>query len=648
LKNICKVLSFAFIMLLSLQMLLTLTPAYAVSTTVEIVNPLDGTHEFNFTIAQKSINDTFAVNLTVNNVQELASWQARITWDPALLEYVSFMRASDDIFSTIPLGASVVTAGPDPTTPGSVLYGAAVIPPTGKQWTFNGTGRLAVLTLKIIKGVSSAGLRQVHCDIFLDSLGVDTFLLNGQSSDIPFTPVNGYYSYTAPPPPPANIYINPPKVVNPALIAGSEFNVTLNITNATSVASWSANILYDNSILNATDVGEGDFLMTINTTTFTFTILQDYNATHGMIQISCLLSSGRANGDGILSTLTFNVLALGQSTITINDANLLDEFGLPLPFSTSNGYFNNILMAKLSIDPDTVTGPSYIPGTTFTINVTLSDVENLKTCLFNLTYAPLVIQEITITVPSISGQTPIKKLQVDDDAGYIWANLTYRNGITTYSPVTAMTVQFQVLAMGVSPINLTETQLFDIADNPVVHEVHHGIFIGLIRDVAITNVVTDLTMAYQSWKVYVNVTVKNKGNLTETFDIHFFFEGNPGGTTTVSGLAPNEERVMPMIWNTSNVQPCHNYTISATADSVPFEMNLTDNTYTDGKVKIRLMGDVNGDGTVNMRDINQLLNGFRSYPGHPKWNPENDLDRNGMIDMRDINICVMNFGKTCL
>ncbi|HUW48316.1 MAG TPA: cohesin domain-containing protein, partial [Patescibacteria group bacterium] len=436
-KNICKVLSFAFVMLLSLQMLLTLAPAHAVSTTMEIVNPLDGTHNFNFTIAQKSINDTFAVNLTINNVQELASWQARITWDPALLEYVSIMRVPDDIFSNIPLGAGVLTAGPDPTPPGSVLYGAAVLPPTGNQWTFNGTGRLAVLTLKIIKGVTSGGLRQVHCDVFFDSLGVDTFILNGQGTDIPFTPVNGYYSYTAPPPPPANLCMNPPKVVNPALVAGSEFNVTLNIANATSVGSWSANILYDNSILNATDVVEGDFLMTINTTTFTFTIVQDYNATHGMIQISCLLSSGGANGDGILSTVTFNVLALGQSAITINDANLLDEFGLPLPFSTSSGYFNNILVAKLSIDPDMVTGPSYIPGTTFTINVTLSDVENLKTCLFNLTYAPLVIQEITITVSSILGETPIKKLQVDDAAGYIWANLTYRNGITTYSPVTA-------------------------------------------------------------------------------------------------------------------------------------------------------------------------------------------------------------------
>jgi hypothetical protein len=76
-------------------------------------------------------------------------------------------------------------------------------------------------------------------------------------------------------------------------------------------------------------------------------------------------------------------------------------------------------------------------------------------------------------------------------------------------------------------------------------------------------------------------------------------------------------------------------------------MNLADNSFTDGNVKILLMGDVNGDGTINMRDINQLVMVFRSYPGTPKWDPMNDLDRNGIIDMRDITICILNFGKTC-
>jgi hypothetical protein len=366
-----------------------------------------------------------------------------------------------------------------------------------------------------------------------------------------------------------------------------------------------------------------------------------------MIQMNCSLSSGGRSGNGILSIIGFEVLDFGESVLTISEVSLQDPFVEPLSYSTSNGYFNNILLAKLSIDPDLITGPSYLPGTTFTINVTLSDVENLKTCIFNLTYAPLVIQEINIATPSVLGQTPIKKLQVDDAAGYIWVNLTYHTGITTLTPVTIMTVEFQVLAMGVSPIDLTDTQLIDTFDNPITHEVHNGLFIGLIRDVAVTDVLADLPTAYQGWSVHVNVSVKNKGNVTETFDVNFYYDGNLGGSVTVTGLVPDEERTVTIAWNTSTAEPCHNYSISATADPVPFEMNLADNTLIDGNVKIRLMGDVNGDGKVDMRDIAQLVQVFRTYPGKPGWDPMNDLDRNNLNDMRDIVICILNFGKSC-
>ena len=639
-KKNCIILSLAFMTLLCLGSVLTSAPVHATTTTMEIVNPLDGTHSFNFTTSQKIVGDTFRVNLTIRNVQTLGSWQARVGWDPALLEYVNVsILPSDHVFA----GMSPVAPPPDFSVPGSVLAGAAAL-----SGTFTGNGTLAVLNLRIIQAVSPSGPREVHCSIFYDSLGSDTFILNGDGNDITFTPINGYYSYTAPPPPPANLYIDPPKVIDPTLLAGSYLNLSLKTANATSITTWAMSIFYDNNILNienGSSIMRGEFLDTYNGT-LTGVIQQNYNLTHGMVQLGGVFSSS-ASGNGTIVTIAFQVLALGESAITISDVTLEDSSGLPLPFTTANGYFNNILLAKLSIDPDLVTGPAYVPGTTFTINVTLSGFENLKTCIFNLTYNPSVIQEIAISTPSVLGQTPIKKLQVDDGAGYIWTNLTYRSGISSIDPVTIMTIEFQVLAMGVSPISLTDTQLLDITDNPIVHETHDGIFIGIIRDVAVVNVTTDLHVAYQGWKVYVNVTVKNKGNISETFNTHFYFDSNLGGTTAVIGLAPDEERTVTIAWNTSTAQPCHNYTISATADPVPFEMNLADNSFTDGNVKIRLMGDVNGDGTINMRDINQLVMVFRSYPGTPKWDPMNDLDRNGIIDMRDITICILNFGKTC-
>jgi hypothetical protein len=58
--------------------------------------------------------------------------------------------------------------------------------------------------------------------------------------------------------------------------------------------------------------------------------------------------------------------------------------------------------------------------------------------------------------------------------------------------------------------------------------------------------------------------------------------------------------LISFVWNTTTVLLCHNYTTSAEIPPLPYEINLANNELTDGTVKIKLMGDVNGDGTVNM------------------------------------------------
>lgn len=637
-KKFYKALTIVIIALFCLEIPLTVTPVHAVSTTLEIINAVDGTHEFNFTTAQKSVGDTFTVNITVLNVANLSAWQVGIQWNSSLLTYKSLSMTSSSLFPINAKDESQVATGLV-IAGGQQAIGATPI---------SGNLTLAQLTLNISQGVSSSGLRQVQCDISFEGLqpNGDTFMLSGLTS-IPFTAIIGHYTYTAPPPPPATLFINPPKVVNPTLTAGTQFNVSLDIKSATSVNLWFADILYDNTILNATNVQEGDFLQSVGPTSFNFTIQQDYNGTNGLISVSCSLLSGGTNGNGTLATITFQVLGLGQSAISVTDVILRDPFGLSLPFNTADGYFNNILLAKLSVDPPVVTGPEYVIGSTFTINVTLQEVQDFKTAIFNLTYVPSIVQEIDINIPSVLGQVPIKKVQYDDDAGYIWVNMTFHDGISTINPVTLMTVQFQVLGLGVSPLNLTDTHLYDIGGNPITHEVHHGIFIGIIHHVAVTDVAADLPVAYQGWIVYVNVTVKNEGNATETFDAHFYFDGNLGNTTTVTNLDPDQVRVMLLMWNTSTAQACHNYTILGTVDPVPYQTDLSDVNFTDGKVKIRLMGDVNGDGRVDMKDIAQLVAVFRSSPIKPNWDLLNDLDRNAIVDMHDIAICIMHFNEHC-
>jgi len=46
-----------------------------------------------------------------------------------------------------------------------------------------------------------------------------------------------------------------------------------------------------------------------------------------------------------------------------------------------------------------------------------------------------------------------------------------------------------------------------------------------------------------------------------------------------------------------------NYTIKAQADSLLNEYNTTDNTFIDGIIKIKILGDINGDSVVDMFDF---------------------------------------------
>jgi hypothetical protein len=85
--------------------------------------------------------------------------------------------------------------------------------------------------------------------------------------------------------------------------------------------------------------------------------------------------------------------------------------------------------------------------------------------------------------------------------------------------------------------------------------------------------------------------------------------------------------------------------VKAVASTVLGEIDTANNEFVVGNVNIRVMGDVNGDGATNMRDVYSACLAFRSFPGRLKWNPDCDLNRDGLVDMRDINAVVLNFGK---
>jgi uncharacterized protein (DUF2141 family) len=64
------------------------------------------------------------------------------------------------------------------------------------------------------------------------------------------------------------------------------------------------------------------------------------------------------------------------------------------------------------------------------------------------------------------------------------------------------------------------------------------------------------------------------------------------------------------------------------------------------KAQFRKLGDVNGDGIIDMKDIALIAKAYGSTPNMPNWNPDCDLNGDGKVDDADLAIAQLNFGLT--
>ena len=63
--------------------------------------------------------------------------------------------------------------------------------------------------------------------------------------------------------------------------------------------------------------------------------------------------------------------------------------------------------------------------------------------------------------------------------------------------------------------------------------------------------------------------------------------------------------------------------------------------------EIRLLGDINRDAKVDIKDLVLVIKYFGSYPGHPTepWNPNADINNDGKVDIKDLVIVIRHFGE---
>jgi hypothetical protein len=239
------------------------------------------------------------------------------------------------------------------------------------------------------------------------------------------------------------------------------------------------------------------------------------------------------------------------------------------------------------------------------------------------------------------------------------------------------TLWFQVKALGNCILNLSETRLWDYwllgAPAHTYYSNRDGFFYNQpYHDIALTSVTAQPTTVYTGVSTSIGVTIKNEGNFTETsgtFNVTVYADKTPyeylydalgrlirtnivvgdeitvGTKSVTSPLAIGASTTLTFTWNTAGAEPNATYTISAL---VRGDSDTRDNLYIDAKVYVKMRGDVNSDGKVNVPDLFALGKAYGSTegpPASPNWNPACDFNGDHKVDVSDLSDLKANYGK---
>ena len=152
--------------------------------------------------------------------------------------------------------------------------------------------------------------------------------------------------------------------------------------------------------------------------------------------------------------------------------------------------------------------------------------------------------------------------------------------------------------------------------------------------------------------VPVYVIMRNIGNLSAgqfgaTLQIYWNTGGQEVDLTewTVPGLGANENTTLIFYWGPANKG---NYTLTAVVDNQDdvSEDNEADNILSKRNVMVSPIGDINGDGRVNIFDAVILCLAWGSDPGSANWNVAADINHNEAVDIYDAMRISLHWGET--
>jgi PKD repeat protein len=212
------------------------------------------------------------------------------------------------------------------------------------------------------------------------------------------------------------------------------------------------------------------------------------------------------------------------------------------------------------------------------------------------------------------------------------------SGNTTSAPTTKHTY------MSPGDYNVTLT----VTDNEGLSETVWAIITilpGVQHDIALVSVTTNTPHEYAGRIVNITVTARNNGEVTESFDLKAYRNSTLIGTIHVTDLGAGEEVIVVFHWNTSYLIAGQSWTIKGEAVVVG-DVTPADNVLVNGQVYIKMIGDVNADGIVDIYDVVAGAIAFGSVEGDPNWEPQADIAAEfGLVDVCDLVAIILHLGE---
>ncbi len=476
------------------------------------------------------------------------------------------------------------------------------------------------------------------------------------------------------------------------MAVGDRFNVTVLVRNVEDFSSWQVHMFYDGSIINVTrwfePIWDPQYVF-YGESTLVFHLLLYYGPGTASAEVGGLLlpfapEQPSFYGSGKLCIFEFEILAIPPAgrqyscTLSIDneDTYYLDS-GESFRSIFYDVYDNGYYWCGNGQVPPPPPSTRYLIGTTEIVDLGPGESRSvvlpwkiLNVPPHNYTLwaeADMVLGEIDKrnnichdgtfkVIPSAPPEAmftyspwPVVENQpATFDASNSSAPDSYITdyawdfGDGNFTATTAPIVTHIYASRGTYNVTLTITG-FDGMTNSISEQVNVW-----RHDVAVIDVRPCVPWAYEGSIVDVNVTMANLGDFAETVSLSLYYnitDNSKVGTELVA-LSAGETETVTLPWNTTGAQVGYNYTLAATA-SIPVESNLANNMMEASiTIRIRIFGDVNDDGKVDIKDISAVARAFGSHTAGARWDPTCDINGDGRVDIKDIASVARNFGRT--